>query len=111
METDLNENIGKIIAAKTKQIKIEGEKYEGLIKTEIKRIITLQNEIKHLEFNNDVYKLNENHINEQIKLKEFEIKEIRQIIKKLTLQKREALGCNINIGFNDDLIFKQDLFD
>lgn len=104
MECDMKENVAKIIAAKTKQIQIQAEKYEGLIKEEVKKIIEIQNKIKVVENEQLIEEEKENKILNY----EIEIKLIRKNIRELTKQKADAIGTDMNIGFNDDLFIKQD---
>jgi len=95
---DFKENFAKIIETKTKQIKMQADKFETQIKIEINKIILLQKEIEALKLTNN---------NEEVAIqKEAEIKEIRKNINRLNKEKREALGCDINIGFNDDHYIK-----
>lgn len=94
---DFKENFAKIIEAKTKQIKVQADKFESQIKIEINKIFLIQKEIEELKkVNNE----------EEVLLKESEIKDIRKNINRLNKEKREALGCDINIGFNDDHYIK-----
>ncbi len=104
--SDFNENMAKIITAKTKQIEKDGHKYEGLVKIELQKILKLRDELKQIgEPGNDEVK------KENILKIESEIKSIRATIKSLNEKKKEAIGCDMNIGFNDDLHFKKDLMD
>ncbi len=105
MDDDIRENFAKIIQAKTKQIKLQADKFETQIKSEVQRIISIQDSITLLkkESQSDEVK-----IEEEIKLKEIEIKAIRKKIKELNKEKFEALGCEMNIGFTDDHFIKTD---
>lgn len=105
MEDDMRENIAKIISAKTKQIKIQADKYEGQIKAEVAKIIILEDSIKLINKKSDI-----SHDDKELILsKKNEIKEIKKHIKILTKEKHEVLGCEINIGFVDDHYIKNDL--
>lgn len=43
---DYKENIAKIIEKKTKEIKLAAEKYESLVKIEVRKIIEIQKKIE-----------------------------------------------------------------
>jgi hypothetical protein len=100
----MRENIAKIIAAKTKQIKIQADKYENQIKAEVAKIIILEDSIRSINKKLDISQED----TELILSKQNEIKEIKKIIKKLTKEKHETLGCEMNIGFVDDHSIKSD---
>jgi hypothetical protein len=101
MEDDIKENYAKIIQNKIKQIQAQAEKYESKVKLEVKKIIEIEEKIKVLKNADD----NEEEI---IKL-ELEIKEIRKVIKEMNKEKYLVLGCEMDIGFNDDLCIKSDM--
>lgn len=88
---DFQENFAKIIEKKTQEIKLNAEKYEGLIKIEVKKAIEIQNKIQ--KTTNEV----------EIEQYELEINEIKKMIKQLNIEKREVIGSKMNIGFSDDL--------
>jgi hypothetical protein len=96
---DYAENIAKIIATKTKQIQIQGEKYENELRMEIKKIISIEKEISLIKDNHSISESEKKII---IENKEEEITSCKKNMKKINKDKKEALGCDICIGFTDD---------
>jgi hypothetical protein len=96
---DYAENIAKIIATKTKQIQIQGEKYENELRMEIKKIICIEKEISLIKDNDSISDGEKKIILEN---KEEEIKSCKRNMKRINKDKKEAFGCDINIGFSDD---------
>ena len=103
MDDDIRENFAKIIQAKTNQIKLQADKLETQIKSEVQKIISIQDSIALLK-----KKCGEAEIEEEIKLKEIEIQAIRKKIIEINKEKFEALGCEMNIRFTDDHDIKSD---
>jgi hypothetical protein len=105
MNDDIKENISKIIDAKLKQIKIQSEFYENKIRTEVKRVIEIEDKIKKLKFKIDEKSnkdADDNQVRDDIVQNEFKIIEIKKIINQLRVEKKNVLGCDINVEFYDD---------
>ncbi len=111
MDVDLKENIAKIIENKLKQIKTQAEFYENKIKTEIKRIIEIEEKIKRLREN--LNKKNEEkgssceiEKDQEILESEMKLLEIKKVIRDLRTEKKKVMECDVSIQFRDDLSIK-----
>jgi hypothetical protein len=109
MDVDFRENIAKIIENKLKQIKTQAEFYENRIRSEIKRVIEIEERIKKLKIKKEENNLEQDNIkNEEIDQAEFKISEIKKVIRDLRHEKKKVLECDINVQFNDDLNIKSE---
>jgi hypothetical protein len=102
---DYSENIAKIIATKTKQIQIQGEKYENQLRSEIQKIIIIEKDIAIIK---EDQSLSEEEKKLKVIFKEQEITTCKFNMKKINKEKKEALGCEISIGFSDDHRIRSD---
>ena len=103
MNIDVKENMAKIIETKMKQLKTQAEKYENDIKSEIRKIINAEDEIKLLNQTN-------NQESKSIILShEEQIKQSRVIIKNLRKEKKQLLECDVQVTFYDDFHISSEL--
>ena len=103
MNTDVKENMARIIETKMKQLKTQAEKYETDIKLEIRKIINAEKEIKLLNQN----------ITEETKATilthEDQIKQSRIKIKNLRKDKLLLMECDVQVTFYDDFNISNDI--
>jgi hypothetical protein len=77
-----------------------------MIKIKVKNIISLRSKIQSISIDINI---SDQEKESSIELIDKEIIILQSDIKKLNKEKKEAIGCDLNVNFNDDLFIKTDI--